>query len=930
MALSRDTGGTTSPQASTSYPRCEEARPFPLMAPSPPPFGRPASVSPTPSREDSCERDASANFNDRNSNELSPASVSTVHPGDGGIFNFNSNEGGPVRLTNLTPISPTNDDVYNSAELRSNPQPPISNSILQVLSPTRPPVGGYPFLLTNHGPPIFTMQENEKYRKLMIKKQKRVSKKEKNVLNVFKAEDVEGHKGEEDLNSVLQSMGEKVVEEKKSKAKKPRDKIEKTKLEKKERSRNSVEKDMGDQDEEEEEERIEEKENLKLVSNKGFRNKFVDDELAAFKNNFNFYSPEPGPLARHKSRECLTGSVESLPGLNNSPQMSFTKVTNKKHRSKRSKEETGKPPPVSSSIPVSDSRRSGYALRSRDTHTGTVVPREQAGSPTESDASQGELNQSTGTVRPVVEKQLSLESENFPKLVKDDFPALPGGKGTSEVSSKTVLPSAWARVVTKVSDNIVTIESCVAKEDVTNQVIVTDVSNNELESEGRDSDHDETTGADKACDHLAVIDCDVPSDSSDHVSKSDCEKDTSDVSDVKDSGDIEESETAVDIYVDLNSSVSEDKDLEKNIKFVTDTEAIEVITSEDEFNRRKANNSAPVVIFSENDQDWTSSEFTFGFDINEDLVANSSTVTPIENNSVMSPHRQPQQMWTMPGPMAPLTPIDTVDGAILSFGGPDTMRPVIVGVPVGVPVPVSVGGHLPNNLPPLPFYSQFANGTVLPPPFPAYGMSFTHHLPTQGAVIHHQFHEDESELDVEIEKGGDHDQNVEDHTISPESGISSASPLSWQPDSSPSLPAPGSYPHPRGEVCDAPAPLPLVSQVSQSLSSWQGHCSVHSESTNSSRSSPAPGWATQMEREDERKDSDLVGQDSEKTNDSGLASENSNSLLEKDLKQKEAEKFNLGEIVNFISSSWSSVSKDSSVQVFSAASHGQNQTNVLA
>ena len=32
----------------------------------------------------------------------------------------------------------------------------------------------------------------------------RESKKEKNVLNVFKAEDVEGHKGEEDINSVLQ------------------------------------------------------------------------------------------------------------------------------------------------------------------------------------------------------------------------------------------------------------------------------------------------------------------------------------------------------------------------------------------------------------------------------------------------------------------------------------------------------------------------------------------------------------------------------------------------------------------------------------------------------------------------------------------------------------------------------------------------------
>ena len=81
-----------------------------------------------------------------------------IHPGEGGIFNFPSGgdgQTGPVRpsfmilfyvgslepisckfplvtkknhqvrLTNLTPISPTNEDVYSSPELRSNPQPPI-------------------------------------------------------------------------------------------------------------------------------------------------------------------------------------------------------------------------------------------------------------------------------------------------------------------------------------------------------------------------------------------------------------------------------------------------------------------------------------------------------------------------------------------------------------------------------------------------------------------------------------------------------------------------------------------------------------------------------------------------------------------------------------------------------------------------------------
>jgi len=930
MALSRDTSGSRSPQASTSYPRHEEARPFPLMAPSPPPFTSPSSTSPTPSRDDSCERDASANFSERDSSELSPAGVSgvPVHPGEGGIFSFNNTEGGPVRLTNLTPISPTNEDVYSSAELRNNPQPPISNSFLQVLSPSRP-VAGYPFLFTGHGPPIFSMQENEKYRKLMLKKQKRESKKEKNVLNVFKAEDIEGHKGEEDINSVLQSMGEK-VEAKKVKMKK-REKIEKSKVEKRDRGRASVEKELGEQEGEEEEtiEEIvkqEEKENLKVVNR--IRNKFVDEDLVAFKNNFYLVTPEPGPLARHKSRECLAGSAESLPGLTSSPQMSFTKVTSKKHRTKRSKEETGKPPPGPAAPP--DGRRTGYALRSRDTHSGSVV-REQAGSPTESVTSQGE--QSQHSTRQSVEVQLSAESQNFPKLEKEDFPALPGGRGSkedsSDICSNTALPSAWARVVTKASDNIVTIENSVAKEEVvTNQDTVS--SNLRLEVEIKDSvDHVEATEADKSSDHLAVIHCDVPSDSPDQEGpKTDIDNDNIASSEIKDSGDIEDgSETATDIYADLtNFPTNGDADTEEDVTSVVDiTENIEVVTSEDEFNRRKADNSAPVVIFSETDQDWTSSEFTFGFDVNLDLVANSSTVNPMESNNNLSPHTQPQQMWSMPGPMGPLTPIDTVDGAILSFGGPDPMRPVIVGVPVGVPVQVGAGGHLPTNLPPLPFYPQFANGAVLPAPFPAYGLSYAHQLPPQGALIHHQFHEDEPELDVE--KGGGHDQNGEDHTISPESGISSASPLSWQPDSSPSLPAPGSYPHPRGEGRDGHAPLPLVSHVSQSLSGWQGHCSEHSDS-NSSRSSPVPGWATQVEREDEEGDKVVREQDSDKTNDSGLASENSNSLLEKDLKQKNPEKFNLGEIVNFISSSWSSVSQDSTVQVFSVSSSGQ--TNVMA
>ena len=45
--------------------------------------------------------------------------------------------------------------------------------------------------------------ESDKFRKLMLKKQKRESRKSKNVLSEFKSEDISGHKFE-DLDSVLQ------------------------------------------------------------------------------------------------------------------------------------------------------------------------------------------------------------------------------------------------------------------------------------------------------------------------------------------------------------------------------------------------------------------------------------------------------------------------------------------------------------------------------------------------------------------------------------------------------------------------------------------------------------------------------------------------------------------------------------------------------
>ena len=165
---------------------------------------------------------------------------------------------------------------------------------MQVLSPSRQAVG-YPFLFApaSHHAPLFTMQDNEKFRKLMQKKQKRWvmemairyrrycrslrsfarrdSRKDKNVLSVFKAEDVEGHKFE-DLDEVLkvgwrrkfwltiissslaiidpllQSLGEEGGVEKKGKVKKTKDKVERVKVDKKEKGRRSVEKDVFDEE----------------------------------------------------------------------------------------------------------------------------------------------------------------------------------------------------------------------------------------------------------------------------------------------------------------------------------------------------------------------------------------------------------------------------------------------------------------------------------------------------------------------------------------------------------------------------------------------------------------------------------------------------------------------------------------------------------
>ena len=152
-----------------------------------------------------------------------------------------------------------------------------------------------------------------------------------------------------------------------------------------------------------------------------------------------------------------------------------------------------------------------------------------------------------------------------------------------------------------------------------------------------------------------------------------------------------------------------------------------------------------------------------------------------------------------------------------------------------------------------------------------------------------QYQEEDEELGREVVKGDEH------QTISPESGISSASPLSWQPDNSPSLANSAQY------TTDQHKSPPLVNHVTESLSGWERRSPT--SSSPSSRASPTLGW--KEEEEHERNES----KDAATSQDSGLASAETSSVEMK-------AKFNLGEIINFVSSSWDKVSHDTSVHVY--------------
>merc|ERR1719339_158503 len=259
---------------------------------------------------------------------------------------------------------------------------------------------------------------------------------------------------------------------------------------------------------------------------------------------------------------------------------------------------------------------------------------------------------------------LSVGKFDFPSLGgnKSDFPSL-GGNGkpvseSSEATNKKLLATPWARVVS--SDKAV---------------------NN--------------------CDRVTPL----PSTSSDIKEEKDREKVVVEIEEDNEDGEDEVTQVSEDLTLKQEEEEEEEvfevvEKIEKVVdaknigtgeacELVSETEesrcevkssGIEVVKPEEEFNRRKADNSAPVVIFEDVDDDWQQQEegISFGFDVNQDLVLHTGSAKEKEGEEGQFEEFQPRSQ------QAPLTPVDVMDSAILSFGGPESagLRPLIVGVPV--------------------------------------------------------------------------------------------------------------------------------------------------------------------------------------------------------------------------------------------------------
>ena len=377
----------------------------------------------------------------------------------------------------------------------------------------------------------------------------------------------------------------------------------------------------------------------------------------------------------------------------------------------------------------------------------------------------------------------------FPTLKNEEFPALPG----VDESHRPVMLSDWTKAVTKSNDKESLNCSALSNNDVVVEI------ENILE---RDSWADKELAP---CGSIKLdsLDCSTSADIRDLESNSSCGDHLSQIC-TQELGNVDVRCTVLDKF--------------------------EVVTSEDEFNKRKVNNSAPLVILAEKHQDWGSAEFSFGFEVNEDLVAGTGkeTAAGFSSNLLSSSKMQ-------------MSPIDSLDGAILSFCGPDTLNE-----------------------------NTFITVEASDPIF----------------TCKHKKSSPQISVDNPFYNSGPHTLE----SYSPSLASSANQYISFESASS----------------------TPFTSDQSES---------TMVSSSNETNVSSSHGWATQVEMASERYLENEVLGSPDKLNDSGLASESSDSCMDREYKDDFVDKFNLKEILHYISDSWSLISQDGTVEVFSAENH---------
>jgi len=791
-----------------------------------------------------------------------------------------------------------------------------------------------PFLLAQ------TYESSEKYNKLRKKKEKRAKlAQERNVKVVKKAEDMEGYEGNKEINDLLESLGEQTSLEKKQKIRRNKDK--------KTKKRRSVEKAPEDENKEDmEEDDDDEDAELATLKPAPLTNGSTQITMS------NSPEAEPRSLKDLKNSEGLTQSTDSL---------NFVKVTGKKKSRKvreegqfntaavagklreevgrvkeytrKSKEDTGRPPPAQPGgrerrYSGENRRTSNYSLRSRDV---PLLPADGGGGANASEIqwSQGPriLDQShrppESSSGRAQDQQLQLNNmiDDFPALnTSQDFPALPVsgvasdeptqasntqpagsvGATTSVLAAvEATLPAAWNRkpAGSSASDKPAVIIAPLAMSENNDSVLPTTPTNKIqpqdkiviVKHEEDDVDTDTCCSAASGPADLSsgAENCDRPAQNNALSSPRQCETEEEETATL---AECKLSTTATVVPVTSNipqlqpvKVVAETRDVAVEDRFEFDTRANPVVIGD--YSCTVGDSAYP-------------EELSFGFEVNEELVslsmAGESTVPSSPLHSGQTTPRPASSAQLASGQSTPCletkqeefkagqvtttaAPIDSVDNAILSYGGSSADAGLNNGnrmAAVMIPVMVPLGG--------------VANG--IPPPFANYI----------------------SPLSSDVLETGLCDTEDKSSAVSPESGISSASPLSWQVEGSPSQVEeeegvegeqeedigteagqrmmersaaspplqPGSYPRKKKNEDRC-----ILQQVNYSLEKW----SRSSSTENSQRSSP--GWATRVDMSIPLSD------------DSGL-------------REVECAAPNYPEIVNFLQDNWNQLARDKKAKIY--------------